>query len=375
MSDADTYGYSLGCVSRRLFLLYLSLLGSVLCVLQILRWIYDWEPLYTFLSTSTERIPGCVGLECSAVFTCLGMKETTLHMREPLTTVGGAIFFPIGFRGANHGLPQPVKQMGYYLLAAVLLQLVVLAGDYAYISSCNAYSFNVVDWTLLSWPSPVSLVVREQLQQLELQKHFPLMVQTVDGITNNFNTMHWYYVEVFIWLAILAYTAKEALTFGWMNENGPIGMGTWFGLGQWDEVINHDAIRVLKEKDMQSQFVEDANTPLMRPLEDASRGYPIRAPKGYGYGTIMEDLEGFVEQLTPDAAKLSRGLFGASDGYNSSEDATQAPASYEKAIPRSEEDDAEVGPMYAESEDDPEEQEAEAARMLAERRALEALGY
>eukprot|EP00439_Symbiodinium_sp_Y106_P061221 s478_g9.t1 len=59
----------------------------------------------------------CKGTACYEVFTCFGMKDATAHIMEPLMTISGIIFYPIGFHAAHHGYDIEMKRFALYLLA------------------------------------------------------------------------------------------------------------------------------------------------------------------------------------------------------------------------------------------------------------------
>lgn len=112
-------------------------------------------------------------------------------------------------------------------------------------------------------------------------KFFP--TEEVDRITHGFNTFLMYFGFELLVCLILFYTAREARLLGMLCERGPLGMGVYYGLDQFDEVLNHEAIQ--KRKEPKSRFVDDANLPWPTIMADAEAA-PLPFHVGHNYGAF-----------------------------------------------------------------------------------------
>lgn len=294
---------------------------TLLCAARILHWLIvssthvDVEP----------RVAACTGENCYQVFSCIGLQEATMHVMEPLLTLSGVLFFPMGFHAAQHGDDVQMKRFGLYLLGANLLRVAVMLGDMIFLHNCQMYDANMMSMVLspLLPPSPLRVGVQEKLRALPL---FP--VETVDFDTNNFNITAWYLTLSILWTAFLLYVTLEALALSSLMQYGLLGLGVHYGLDQWDEELNRTAIRRKVQSGIRSKFMDDAQLPL-------SQGSHVGSVRGH-YGTYKP------------AATFKEGL-------SSADFSTQLPGH---------------GPHY-EVEMDEDEDEAEVVRQLAEKLSQE----
>merc|ERR1719375_3117947 len=58
---------------------------------------------------------------------------------------------------------------------------------------------------------------------------------------------------------ILAYSTYEIMLLAHLLERGPLGLGVHYGLGQFDEIINHAELQKMKMP--KSKFVDDCKSP------------------------------------------------------------------------------------------------------------------
>mmetsp|Transcript_37968 Transcript_37968/g.100426 ORF Transcript_37968/g.100426 Transcript_37968/m.100426 type:complete len:296 (-) Transcript_37968:35-922(-) len=280
MSETHAYGASFGCLSRRHYILAVAWVTLALCLLQIFRWVYAFSVWNTFLGLPVPAVHthGCTGTECYEVFTCFGMKDATRHLREPLASLAGAAFAPLGIYGAVHGSHRHLQTFALFLAASAALHVGTVAADGAFFETCGAYSGNMLWQTVLTWPLgaivPISRVTVDQLSRTP-----SFTVPVVDSIVGGFNLLVWYFVFAGAYALILVYTAREASLLAYLAERGTLGLGVHYGLNRWDEIINHDAIRRSKARETHSQFIEDARLPSASE-EDAALGYGESA--GYG---------------------------------------------------------------------------------------------
>jgi hypothetical protein len=188
----------------------------------------------------------------------------------------GAVIFPLGVYGAVHGYRDMLKITSFFITLLAAVYAFCFVGDYIYFGTCHAYPANVVEEVFL-WPIafPIRAAAQTELRKLNF---FP--VTYVENLTHGFDTMIFYDVWMGLQCAILCYTAKEARMLGMLAERGPLGLGVHYGLGQFDEIINHEAIRKRKEKP--SRFVEDGKMPTTYNDPEVPLGYFV----GHNYGAF-----------------------------------------------------------------------------------------
>lgn len=234
---------------------------TVICAIQLVRWLARWHVFDALIGATWKPAHyHCTGTACYEVFSCLGMQEATQHVREPLSSTTGVVLFPLGAYATHHGYRRPLQVVGVYLAVSALVHAGLIVADGVYYGTCDAYSSNVMLQTLLNEvlpPSPFTPAARRQLRQMV---SYP--VSTVDEVTGGFPSLAWYVVWAALWTGLLAYAAREAHLLGDLVERGPLGLGIHYGLDQWDQVISHDAVRRHKEREMRSQFIDDARAPV-----------------------------------------------------------------------------------------------------------------
>eukprot|EP00434_Breviolum_minutum_P040502 symbB.v1.2.035993.t1/scaffold4977.1/size32188/1 len=118
---------------ERHFVMVVCVIMTLLCAARILHWLIvssthvDVEP----------RVAACTGENCYQVFSCIGLQEATMHVMEPLLTLSGVLFFPMGFHAAQHGDDVQMKRFGLYLVGANLLRVAVMVGDMIFLHNCQ----------------------------------------------------------------------------------------------------------------------------------------------------------------------------------------------------------------------------------------------
>jgi len=360
MGERHAYGTSLFCLSRRLFILGWCAVMAGFCYTRLGSWIMHWRLEVVGLEKPTSTLPqGCIGTQCYEVFSCFGMKDTTWHLREPLATLTGAFFYPMGFHGALHGLDKEVRLLGGYLLVLAMLHIAILVGDWSYLSLCSAYDENMMQYVLSKFvpPSPLRPADRAALQQLTY-----FSVEAVDKVTGNFNITAWYYALAGVWAAAVLYVAVEALRLSQVMEFGVLGLGPHFGLDQWDEVLNHEAIRRHKLKEFRSKFLDDALLPLVE-ADVAESGLGSSAHAGYG-AALMASVAEVMKAQQEDLEEWSTG----EENY----EYTQPQKTIQAETSNMKDPFLEVGEFDAEPDEAEAEAEAEAFHAaLAERLAVE----
>lgn len=283
MGERHSYGTSCGCVSRRVFIFVFCCVMAVICAIQLARWATRWHVFDALVGAPWQPVHyHCTGTQCYEVFSCFGMKEATQHLREPLSSSIGVLLFPVGAHAAHHGFRRPLQVLGVYLALAAAVHAGIVVADLVYYDACDAYPANLVLQTLVNEvlpPSPLSPAARQQIRQMG---SFP--AGAVDRITGGFPALAWYVVWAGLWVLVLAYAAREARLLGDLVERGPLGLGVHYGLDQWDQVVSHDAIRRHKEREMRSQFIDDARLPLGGHLPDETPALGHKAGGRRGYG-------------------------------------------------------------------------------------------
>jgi len=284
MGEIHAYGRSLGCVSRRLFVLATASVMAALCFVQLFKWTMS-SHLWDIVIGNSWTVGGqtsCSGTQCYEVLSCYGMRGATLHIREPLVSLSGALLLPFGVVGAHQGYRPQLHVFAAYLAASAALHLGLLLGDTVYLQTCGQYPSNVIYQTMINWlpPSPVTVAAQAELLNLDTYSF-----QKVDHITQGFQVLVWYYALAGSLTVFLAYAASQAHWLGNLVERGPLGLGVHYGLGQWDEILNHDAVRRHKERGLRSNFIDDAKLG-SGGGENSSFG-KYGAPSG-GYGAMGE---------------------------------------------------------------------------------------
>lgn len=313
MGESHAFGASL-CCSRRHFILSLCLAMSMVCAARILYWLIQLGA-----KVPQETQAACTGDECFQIFTCIGMKDTTAHIMEPLFTLSGIIFFPLGFHAAHHGDDTPMKRFALFLLATTAVRLGVIAFDVAFMHACEMYDTNMMNFVLNSLlpPSPLRVGVQDKLRGLHL-----FHLELVNGITGNFNILAWYLILSGLWTALFLYATVEAMSLSSLMQNGILGLGVHYGLDQWDEELNRTAIRRKVQSGINSKFMDDAHLPL-------SQGTHVGRLSNQTYGTQSPPARNY--KASQDFSDYSTGFDGVP---------------YE--LPDEEEDEAEVVRQLAE---------------------------
>mmetsp|Transcript_129591 Transcript_129591/g.375336 ORF Transcript_129591/g.375336 Transcript_129591/m.375336 type:complete len:366 (-) Transcript_129591:2-1099(-) len=302
MVESHAYGWSFGCISRRLFVLTASSVMFALCFIQLVRWILSWRLWDAIMGNSwkVESPADCIGTQCYEVMSCFGMKEASLHVREPLVTLAGLVILPTAISGAHHCSHRDLRFVSIFFIATAALHAAVVAADAVYFNVCGQYPANMIHHTLLSWmpPSPLSAAAKAKLQSMSTYS-----VQDVAAATNDFQVLNWYYAVAGLLAVFLIYLAREVMLLGDLAERGPLGLGMHFGLNQWDEILDHDAFARYKLKGTRSAFLNDAQ--LSKPGSDLeSAGFGYAAAGGGDYGTVAflpktddeDDAEGLERQ-------------------------------------------------------------------------------
>lgn len=260
-------------------------------------WVENQQLLDVLVGGSPKkpRHQKCTGIDCFEVFSCHGMRDATQHIRQPIMFATGFIFFPIGAYAAHMGLREPLQIFAVYVTISAVVHAGLVIFDAMYFKQCDMYTTNMIRSTLVNRLLPPSPLLPAARHELRSMTSFP--IAEVDKLTDNFPGFAWYLTFAISGTLVIAYAAREARLLVDLFERGPLGLGVHYGLGQWDELINHDAIRMQKSKNARSQFVDDAKLPLQAPIPDGERtswGWGLWA--GESYGTLnQEEIPAFGE--------------------------------------------------------------------------------
>lgn len=296
-AERHAYGSALFCISRRVYALIFCAVLSFVCILQLARLFLDTTIVHSILGHETLPPKACSGLECYEVFSCRGFAWTTDNIRKLLLLVPGAVLFPLGVHAAVHGYRLEMKLVSFYMMILSAVYFMGFIGDIIYFETCSAYSGNIIDQTLL-WPIPFPLR-RPQQDELATMTFFPMA--DVDKITHDFATMTMYSILETLLCVFLVYSTYEIMILAHLLERGPIGLGVHYGLGQFDEIINHEELQ--KRKLPRSKFVDDCKLPTYDDAEAAPLGYHVSHNYGAFYGESVslavqpsKDVEHWKEQ-------------------------------------------------------------------------------
>jgi len=294
-ADRHAYGTSLGCIGQRHFVMVACLALAILSAMRlngIIRGSYLLDELVYGETDSGRVITSCVGTECYEVWSCYGQRETTEHILSPWMPLTGIFFYTLGFLGAFHCVRWQVRTFAHYAFFAGLVQLGCMIFDLLFYATCDAYTANTIHATLTKAfpPSPITSAAREELKELQsFPKH------EVDDITNGFNVVLWYSIVFGLLTALILYLAVEAYGFEKLVGQGPLGLGVHYGLDQWDEYVDHDAVRRGRSKDMASKFIEDAKLPFY------SHPGIVKPPFGFQPTTLVHTMHyGATKQISAE---------------------------------------------------------------------------
>jgi hypothetical protein len=287
--EKHSYGTSCGgTVSRRHFVMAACGFASAISALHLLGFLnghigFSAGPMgYGVLPAGAvspaAAAQACTGAECYEIWSCYGWKDATLHWREPFGQLLSALFFGLGFFGAATGNDRQLQTAGDWLLILGACYVGMGLVDAAYVEVCGAYSSNLVHQTLApraAGPlamslSPLGPGIREKLLSMAV---YP--VELVDGLTGGLHALRWHLLWTSAWSIFVIYTALETRILARFCGHGALGLGVNYGLDQWDEAFDHNAIRIHQARLQKSKFVSDATLPFPFAAEDDSprRGF------------------------------------------------------------------------------------------------------
>eukprot|EP00448_Togula_jolla_P022199 CAMPEP_0170582330 /NCGR_PEP_ID=MMETSP0224-20130122/7525_1 /TAXON_ID=285029 /ORGANISM="Togula jolla, Strain CCCM 725" /LENGTH=370 /DNA_ID=CAMNT_0010905545 /DNA_START=140 /DNA_END=1252 /DNA_ORIENTATION=- len=285
--------------------MYFCIAATFLCAAQILIMVADlnlWAKLMGEDKGSIISSDGssCSGAKCFEVWSCTGLKDASQNLRVPLLPISGLIFFPFGALGCLHGDRWYLSIGGRYLFILSLVNAGMIIFDCIFSVSCPMYSTNIIKETLIARglpPSPVSLAAMDTLRTMTVFEK-----EAVDEAIGSFQLLLWYIAVAGAWTLLLFFVCSQVLLLSELVERGPLGLGVNYGLNQWDEVLNHDAIRIHQAKHVRSKFLDDATLPLASSVDARSgKGYPIRATEETEWASKVEQpFGGYAGHLVPE---------------------------------------------------------------------------
>jgi hypothetical protein len=250
---------------------------AAVCILQVARLLYSTTIIHSLLFQESLPPKSCSGLECYEVFSCRGFAWTTEDIRKLMLLAPGCIMFPLGIHAAVHGYRLEMKLVSFYLMILSAVYTACFIANIIYYETCNAYPGDVIDQTLM-WPIPFPLR-RAGQDALRRMKFFPM--EDVDKITHDFATMQMYSGIQALLILVLIYTTIQVMLLAHLLERGPLGLGVHYGLGQFDEIINHDELK--RRKMPRSSFVDDCKLPSYDDAE-VPLGFHVAHNYGAFYG-------------------------------------------------------------------------------------------
>lgn len=259
--EHHAYGTVLGgLLTRRVFILYFCGIAAIVSCVQLSSFVYSYYADGGLEASSKLEAAACTGtMQCYEVWSCHGWKDATEHLREPFLQALSLLASLSGFLGAWHGDRFQLLTAGAGMLLLGVVCVVVAAFDNFYTEVCGAYPTSVVD-AMLSRRMPPSPLPGGIQEQLRAQVVYP--VGQVDALTQNFKVLTWYTAYLGTWGVFNLYAGYQARLLSNLVDKGPLGLGVNYGMHQWDEFINHDALRRHCQKLEGSDFLEDANEPL-----------------------------------------------------------------------------------------------------------------
>lgn len=271
MGGRHTYGTSLFCISRRLFVMAFCLVMTVLSIFAAFQWLRNSAAVNILLGTRYVPGNGCSGMACYEVFSCYGMGAATLHLREPFSTIGGLIFYPVGLWACHHGYRAALQAFALFVLFMAVWHLGILVADIIYQETCGRYPANEVLAMVLNPLVAIFPAAKVQLLQMDMYT-----VKAVDTLTEFKHLTVWYLVLGFIKVLVLFYAAYESVGLGLLMERGPLGLGLHYGI-IWDESLSEEAIA--RRRDKKSKFLSDAEVHEAKNVE-GSPGFAVHPHYG-----------------------------------------------------------------------------------------------
>lgn len=268
-----------------------------ICLLVQSSWLVD--ELVAGESNSGRVVNPCTGTQCYEVWSCYGMQKSTVHILNPGFALTGIVFWTLGLIGTYYTVRWQVRYMANYAFTVGLVLLGCMIFDLVYAPTCDAYTANTIHTLTKDFPPPpITSAARDMLKDLQTYPR-----GEVDDITNGFRVLLWYSCVFGLLTALILYLCSEAYGLALLIDRGPLGLGVNYGLDQWSEYIDMDAVRRNKMRGMKSKFLEDAKLPFYtHPGE-------LRAPYGFQpttmihsahYGTTApvdaENITTFIEE-------------------------------------------------------------------------------
>lgn len=270
MSEDNVLGNACCCIPRRMFVAILALCwtlyGASICIF--------WMVWVQFNGDPPPR--PCAGHRCMKAFTCEGMIDATVHIREPWLVIGGLVFGALGFYGAWDVQPKSLRYFALWQLATAGFFVFLYVWDGFYLNLCGGYSRNVVDQTITGWDVPRSQ--EDKVKQLTLQK----MEAYPRHATNRYvdGNLWWYYTLFALGVAtILFYCSHVTMVLSKLYVEGPTGLGVNYRLGTWRaEVLLKQKMREIETQlednvdDIEDAIKEEARD-MQKDFKAASKGH------------------------------------------------------------------------------------------------------
>jgi hypothetical protein len=226
---------------------------------EVIGWI-----LFAHIREGSIPISDCQGSKCMKVFTCMGLEESTMHLRHIFNVVGGAVFGWFGFFGALNQDPEHLKKYVAFLVASIVVYLFVAVFDLVYVGSCGLYPTNAVTQLLL-WPVPYLPISERRKRVIEEMAHYPTDI--LDSSVKA--SVFWLYIlDMVVVILLMGYVAGEALKLTSMYTEGPYGTGANYTFEALHE-------RALLKKELRRVYYEsiasggDAGEPVKPKVQEA----------------------------------------------------------------------------------------------------------
>lgn len=277
MSDDRLLGRVCHCVPTRVFAL---IIGGLVFFDAFRDFVYIIVWQWLIKSEVSFSPPKCHTLACEGVLSCDGLRQASFYIINIVYQGGGIIFGYFGISGAISSKATEMHAFSLFLAALTLVYIANYFFDWAYLNSCEAYSYNTIDQGLLwSIPNiPVHQGVKMELRHMAI---YPV------GYLSNFvhaPVFMDYTLVMILSAAFFGYSSRVIWKLASICAFGPFGLGAQYDIGHWRERL---MFRDKVHKEIAHTIEQATNT--FEDLDWLRGGRPSRRQEASfhdGYGTL-----------------------------------------------------------------------------------------
>lgn len=306
MSDDRYLGLACCCVPRRY---YMFVFAAGFMIYGILAMLYI--ALFRIALGPPMTPKHCSGHHCGDILTCEAVREASWHVREVVVILGGTVFGFWGCIGLYHGVPSELQLFMGFLAGLASLLVFLDLYDAAYILTCNAFPYRIVEQVLL-WPiynAPVTEAIKWQIEHS--MESYP--VDYLYRLTR-IHIMSLFFAIEIPCIAILAYGAYCVSLIIEYNTQGVFGLGPNFSLKDWkarQKDLENMRENVALLQDKAAKTIDDvAWKPIEKVEKEAVDDLRVFTHAAPGATKFMKDEFHQVSMYVPGSEDLGE-AFGA----------------------------------------------------------------